>query len=869
MSSSRASRWGVARSLLEPSVTDELLRPGRRGSCSTRALSRAGEPGVGSRRRDPPRAVPAHAAARRARAAAARRWTTPTGPTRPRCATSSICRAPGRPADRGARRDAPAGARYERAARAARGGVRTRASTCRRRSARRSPCWCATVSRRGRRLLRALLGADGRQPAAACASCSSRSEQAGRRGAGSGDRAGRALAGQVGAAAPRRSPAAAQALARAVAVFEDDAPMHLAAALAELTPGAAASAADELEHADVLRGGRPAGLHPSARASGRVRPPGVRRARADPPPRRAAARRRRRTGRAGERASAARPPAGDEETVGVLLAAARRAMAQGVPLGGPLPRSRAARAAGGRPSAPTCWQRSGGRRPSPDVRRPSVTSRRRSRSRRSRASAPRCCSTSAGRCITPAASRMRARRSSAGSTSWARTRDTLAADLEGAYLTSAMHVANARGRCPPPRRRDPRRLRPATRADRELASTAMMMWLFAGRPRDDILAVARRLDAAGGVADGAPDSRTPPYVIGTLIWCDDFGTAADALALTFADARRRGSVRRSAMASPAALAPAALDRPDRRRRRRRARRRRRLARGRQMYLHAADYCLVRALLEHDEPDAAATSLALGDAEQPASAVLRRLPAHGAGHVAVQRGDDAAALEAFLTRPAQPDQAADRQPGGAAVALRGRAGRRTARPPRRGARADRGGAAARRAVRRAARRSGWLAAPPPCSTPATPRSSSSATRATGSAPAARVSTTRARWSTSAPRSAAPGETPRRARTLRQALALAETTAPPRSRGAPATSCGSRAAARARASARLGGLTPSEHRVAVLAAAGQTNRQIADELFLTVKSVEWHLGNTYRKLDIRGRGGARRAGSPNPGGGRCRW
>ena len=39
----------------------------------------------------------------------------------------------------------------------------------------------------------------------------------------------------------------------------------------------------------------------------------------------------------------------------------------------------------------------------------------------------------------------------------------------------------------------------------------------------------------------------------------------------------------------------------------------------------------------------------------------------------------------------------------------------------------------------------------------------------------------------------------------------------------------------------------------AAAGRTNRQIADELYLTVKSVEWHLGNAYRKLDIRGRSG----------------
>ena len=48
-----------------------------------------------------------------------------------------------------------------------------------------------------------------------------------------------------------------------------------------------------------------------------------------------------------------------------------------------------------------------------------------------------------------------------------------------------------------------------------------------------------------------------------------------------------------------------------------------------------------------------------------------------------------------------------------------------------------------------------------------------------------------------------------------------------------------------------LTPSERRVAALAAEGHTNREIAQSLFLSVKTVEGHLSNAYRKLDISSR------------------
>jgi DNA-binding CsgD family transcriptional regulator/exonuclease VII small subunit len=51
--------------------------------------------------------------------------------------------------------------------------------------------------------------------------------------------------------------------------------------------------------------------------------------------------------------------------------------------------------------------------------------------------------------------------------------------------------------------------------------------------------------------------------------------------------------------------------------------------------------------------------------------------------------------------------------------------------------------------------------------------------------------------------------------------------------------------------LAALTASELRVARAAASGASNREIADELFLSLKTVEMHLTRTYGKLDVHRR------------------
>jgi LuxR family transcriptional regulator, maltose regulon positive regulatory protein len=58
----------------------------------------------------------------------------------------------------------------------------------------------------------------------------------------------------------------------------------------------------------------------------------------------------------------------------------------------------------------------------------------------------------------------------------------------------------------------------------------------------------------------------------------------------------------------------------------------------------------------------------------------------------------------------------------------------------------------------------------------------------------------------------------------------------------------------------GLTPRERDVAALVKHGYTNKEVASELFLTAKTVEFHLHNIYAELGVAGRQQLRRMHKP---------
>ena len=111
--------------------------------------------------------------------------------------------------------------------------------------------------------------------------------------------------------------------------------------------------------------------------------------------------------------------------------------------------------------------------------------------------------------------------------------------------------------------------------------------------------------------------------------------------------------------------------------------------------------------------------------------------------------------------------------------------------------------------------------------------------------------RTRWPTTEPPCAARVSARLLAAPLREALTLAQHCgAEPLAETAREELIVSGARPRRETLAGPEALTPSERRVAELAASGLQNREIAQALFVTTKTVGTHLAHIYQKLDLSG-------------------
>ena len=454
------------------------------------------------------------------------------------------------------------------------------------------------------------------------------------------DRAARSLSRSVLARLAKLSPAA-QALARAVAVAEDEVPLHLAAALAMLDPVDALAAADELTRADITSPGDPLGfVHPLIRAA-------VYDALARPDralTHREAARLLAEHGAPSEQIAShllEAPPAGDGLVVEGLRAAAREAMAHGVP------------------EAAARYLERAWREPPPPAARPDVLAE------LGRAEVEAGWPDAAEHLETAIRLQADAHRRAELWLELGRTLHDfgrlaeaceafergaaegdadLAVDLEAWYLTSAMILPERAGDAR--RRIDAVLARPgpSTRGERMLLSKAMNMRLYSGGTCDEISGLAHRLLADRRLLeqDGV-ETQAPVHVAGCLSYCDEYAAAEDTLGRLMDIARGRGQVVMLAAAAqlrsrqrlwtgplPDAFEDARLAHEI-------------FSAGRHMYLPATLYCLARGLIEDDDPDEAATAL-----EGPASTGVFAAWWHEArGRLATHRADHETALAEHL------------------------------------------------------------------------------------------------------------------------------------------------------------------------------------------------------------------------------
>ena len=645
----------------------------------------------------------------------------------------------------------------------------------------------------------------------------------------------------------------AQALAAAVAVFEDDVRRNLAAALASVDPAAAEAAVDELVRADILRRGDPLGfVHPLVRAAvyGGL-PDRVRAA-----THRSAARLLAESGATVEQVCGhllEAPATGDEEVVDALRTAARRALAQGVPASavrylerahreppstsarpGVLAELGHAEATAGLPQALSHLEAAVALADDAQERARLFLEFGRAQHHRGRLDAA---------CTTFRRGLAELDRAGLGGTE-------LGVELEGGYLNAAMfgsdHVTDAHRRAVDILADVDRLSSPAELA---LLSKAAMMRLWSGGRREEILTATRRLLTEGRLTeDDAADSQVAWQAIATLGWCDDYAAGDRAVQAAFTDARRRGSVLSFALAcifrSRHGLwtgpigdavhdARSALD----------------ILPRDSVYVSSAGYCLVSALVEQGEQAEAEKVLAVASLALPPFFAAWWEMARG--RLAVLRGDDEQALEGFLAtghryqglRITNPAVLPWRSEAGLAARRLGRLEQAAELIGEEVDLAERFGAP--RAVGVARRAAGLLAR----GETAVDLLRSAVDVLAGAG--VRVEQARAMADLGAAVRRV-GRSADARRILRDAVVLADQVGAGAVVGQARDElrvAGGRAPVRSEGSADR--LTPGERRVAELAAGAQSNRQIANSLFITVKAVEWHLGNVYRKLGVRGR------------------
>lgn len=441
----------------------------------------------------------------------------------------------------------------------------------------------------------------------------------------------------------------------------------------------------------------------------------------------------------------------------------------------------------------------------------------------------------------------------------------LAAELEAGYFGAATldsaraGEAHARARAIEARMPDPR-----GPAERALLCQVLFARTLAGDPHGETTALAERIWSHGRLlAEETADSEALWHVVGSLNWCDAYALADRILDEALADARRRGSALAYArgcyarawprywtgrLSDAIADAQSAID----------------IWRGgMENYLPAAVYWLVVALLEQDQPAAAERALEqAGPHERWANSAMEIFLLGARGRIAAHRGRLRDALDAHLAcgqlathmRAVNPtllpwrsdaalvaahtdDREQARELAGEELRLAERFGApRALGAAQRAAGLIEGGQPGHDLLTRAVRTLEDSGATLELARALIDLGA--ATRRSGQRAAARPHLTRGH------------ELARRAGAVVLARAAETELRAAGARTRPHTRSGPDA------------LTPSEQRIAQLAATGRSNREIANALFITVKGVEWHLHQAYGKLDIANRHQLPSALTPDP-------